>query len=84
MKSCETPIFLAYFMATYLMGSLIYLALSPSLGTPFNDSLTPAQVALKKKSSRARSRLFMTAFLVSALFLVTTQPFKECVDAMAQ
>jgi hypothetical protein len=78
MRSCETPLFLAYFMAAYLMSSLIYLIISPSLGTPFKDSLTPAQKAIKEASSRSRSRLFMGGFAISALFLVATQPFKEC------
>lgn len=78
MKHCETPLMLAYFMAAYLMASIAYLALTATIGTPFNDSLTERQRMIKKESSRRRSRIFIMSFIVSAILLVMAQPFKQC------
>ena len=69
---------LAYFMAAYLMASIMYLILTSSIGTPFKDSLTPQQLEIKRSSSRARSRIFLLSMIVSAIILIIAQPFKEC------
>ena len=80
MKSCETPIFLAYFMAAYLMASILYLALTANIGTPFKDSLSLEQLKIKRAASKKRSRVFLISFILSGVLLVMSKPFKECMD----
>ena len=48
-------------MLAYLITSIIYLLVSPLLGTPFNNELKlyPKLMKIKKDSSRSRSFLFI-------------------------
>ena len=58
---------LAYVALVYLVASVTYLVVTLSfVGTPFKDSLTPEQRAIKKQSSTQR----MGVFLVSVLFAI--------------
>ena len=51
MEMCRVSLYLAYAMAIYCLASLYYLVRTRSIGTPFNDSLTPKQIAIKDKSA---------------------------------
>ena len=48
-KNCIVPIYLAYLMAIYLMGSIFYLIMTKDIGTPFRDSLNEEQLKIKKE-----------------------------------
>ena len=78
MQNCETPKILAYFMAAYMMSSIIYLIVTSTMGTPFKDSLTTAQRRVQRESSRKRSRVFLLGMLISGIILYLTEPFKSC------
>jgi hypothetical protein len=75
---CEVNNFLAQFMFVYLVASIIYIIATRFIDTPFRDSLTKAQVEIKKKSSRKRGYIFLGAFLGGILILLVFKPFKEC------
>lgn len=51
----------------YFVACCFYLIATRGLGTPFNDSLTPEQVQIKKESAAKRSKIFMASFAVSSL-----------------
>ena len=50
MTECKVSIILAYFAAIYIMASIIYLLITRSYGTPFNDAVKkyPELVEIKK------------------------------------
>jgi len=49
-----------------------------SVGTPFKDSLTKEQRAIKKKSARVRKRIFVEGLVGGGILLMLFTPFKRC------
>lgn len=80
MSFCKVPVILGYAMLAYLITSIIYLLVSPLLGTPFNNELKlyPKLMKIKKDSSRSRSFLFIGGVLFSILLLFIWKPFENC------
>jgi hypothetical protein len=78
MRTCEMSVYLAYAMAVYCLGSVYYLFSTRALGTPFRDSLTAKQLAIKAKAVSERKGIFMQGLAVATLVMVATRPFSAC------
>ena len=78
MYVCKISIYLAYAMAIYTLASLYYYVRSRSVGTPFNDSLTPKQREIKKESAAVRRSLFYQGIAIALGAMVLFNPFKAC------
>ena len=83
-KNCIVPIYLAYLMAIYLMGSVFYLIMTKDIGTPFRDSLNEEQLKIKKREANKRRNIFFQGVILSGIILVLVEPFKKCTDDMKQ
>ena len=84
MNACQLKakvvVFFAYLAAIYIMGSIIYLIITKSYGTPFNDAVQkiPELVAIKEESTSQRKKAFCLAVFISVVFLCLLKPFKLC------
>ena len=78
MNHCQVPVVLAYFLTIYTIGSIVYLILTESLGTPFADSLTEEQLRIKQKAVSDRSRIFYLGLFIGTVIMVIWRPFKSC------
>ena len=65
---------LAYVALAYLIASIVYVAATRSMGTPFGDSLTDQQRAIKEASKGARRSAFCTGLVVAAAVLAVVRP----------
>ena len=65
----------AYLMATYMLASVYYLVATACIGTPFKDSLTQEQMAIKKEAAGQRRRIFLTGLAAGAIVLAIFRPF---------
>jgi len=79
MDACRISMYLAYAMAVYCLASIYYVLRTRSVGTPFNDSLTPKQIKIKDASSNVRRNIFYQGIAGSAVILFFYQPFAKCV-----
>ena len=85
MAYCSTAtMYFAFGALVYLLTCALYLLASRGLGSPFRDSLTPAQLELKAASMQQRSAVFMGSLLVSALVVFMLRPFKGSCHAEQQ
>lgn len=75
---CQISTAFAYMMFAYLIGSVYYLVHTRFIGTPFRDSLTPEQIAIKEESANNRRLIFYTGLVVAAIILYVTKPFSGC------
>ena len=71
---------LAYAAAGYVIASLVYLALSIPLGTPFADSLTAHQRGIKRVESMKRGAIFLGGIVVATVALALWRPIKVARD----
>ena len=80
MSYCKVPVILGYIMLAYIITSIIYLVISPLLGTPFSNELKKYSklMKIKKDSTRNRSALFIGGILFSIILLFIWQPFEKC------
>ena len=78
MNTCQVPVFLAYFLTIYTIGSIIYLITSRQLGTPFNDTLTEEQLRIKEKAVSDRKRLFYYGLFAGSIIMFIWKPFESC------
>ena len=78
MEMCRVSFYLAYAMAIYCLASLYYLVRTRSIGTPFNDSLTPKQIAIKDKSAALRRNIFLQGVAGGLILVVMMRPFATC------
>ena len=78
MSVCKMSIFLAYAMAVYCLSCIYYIIATRSVGTPFNDSLTPKQREIKDASSKVRRNAFYTGIAISTGILLLARPFEKC------
>jgi uncharacterized membrane protein YbjE (DUF340 family) len=58
----------------YVVASIIYLAATRNIGTPFKDSLTQEQLIKKRTSSHTRGRIFIIGLAIG--WLVATNKFQ--------
>tara|TARA_Y100001958_G_scaffold159898_1_gene164109 strand:- start:4491 stop:4655 length:165 start_codon:yes stop_codon:yes gene_type:complete len=49
-----------------------------SVGTPFNDSLTPKQREIKDASAQVRRNAFYTGVVIATVILLVARPFEKC------
>ena len=80
MSECKVSIILAYVACIYIMASIIYLIITRSYGTPFNDAIKkyPELVKIKKKSSIERRDVFFKGLAISIIVMCIIKPFTEC------
>ena len=72
-------IYLAYAMAAYSLASVYYLLRTRTVGTPFNDSLTPKQLKIKDASAATRRSIFIQGVVGGAVILFFLKPFNKCI-----
>jgi hypothetical protein len=68
---------LAHLCLGYAIACVIYLLLTKSLGTPFKDSLTEAQMRIKRHSVRKRGYAFLMSSILSAALLAWWKPLSD-------
>lgn len=80
MELCKVSIYLAYLAVAYIGACIYYLLITnlTGVGTPFNDTLTEAQRAIKNESARKRRNIFIHGMVVTAVAVYFTKPFKSC------
>ena len=78
MDNCTMSVYLAYGMAAYVVASIYYLITTRFIGTPFRDSLTAKQLAIKKKSAGVRRNIFYQGIIGSIVGLAIFKPFHKC------
>ena len=78
MSYCKISIILAYAMSIYALSSIYYFIRTRSIGTPFKNSLTKAQLIIKNKSSKVRSNIFYQGIGISFIALLIFRPFSKC------
>lgn len=66
---------LAYAALAYVLASVGYLVYTRCMGTPFADTLTDEQRAIKRESARARGNVFLACLAGAALVLAAWRPF---------
>ena len=75
---CSTPVtVLAYAALAYTLACVGYLLLTRSYGTPFDDTLTDEQRAVKRASAQARAKAFWSSLVVSSLVLALWRPLSR-------
>ena len=77
-RNCVLAVLFAYLATAYLGASLYYMFETRNYGTPFRNSLTPAQLKIKKMAVGKRYRAFLNGLVISVLLLVITKPFHKC------
>jgi hypothetical protein len=74
--------FLAVIAFLYIFASAWYMINTRNIGTPFNDSLTPQQIQIKKESADIRGKIFyqgitwgaIVGILILIIYYFTTNP----------
>ena len=65
MPQCNIVLYgLGTLALAYLAACVVYLIITRFMGRPFHQSLTPAQLAIKKRSAKKRGYVFWIAFFV--------------------
>ena len=70
---CQISTAFAYMMFAYLIGSVYYFVHTRFIGTPFRDSLTQEQIAIKEESANNRRIIFYTGLVGAAIILYVTK-----------
>jgi hypothetical protein len=78
MSNCKISVVLAYSMAVYCLACIYYIIATRSVGTPFNDSLTPKQREIKDASAKVRRNAFYTGAGIAVVILLFSRPFEKC------
>ena len=65
-------------MLVYILACIYYYVRTRSIGTPFNDSLTKKQKAIKAKSSEQRKNIFYQGLIGAIIVMVLFRPFNRC------
>ena len=60
----------------YTVACLLYLLLTRNIGTPFADSLTEEQQAIKRSSSMSRANVFLTSVIMSTVLVLVWKPLR--------
>ena len=69
---CQCPLWvqiLAGLAFAYLIASVIYIMVTRRSDTPFKNSLSPEQIAIKKESIRQRGRIFGIGFSIGLVIM---------------
>ena len=60
----------------YTVACLLYLLFTRNNGTPFADSLTEEQKAIKRSSSMVRADVFLTSVMMSTVLVLVWRPLR--------
>ena len=60
----------------YTVACLLYLLFTRNIGTPFADSLTDEQRAIKLSSSITRANVFFTSVIMSTVLVLVWKPLR--------
>ena len=60
----------------YTVACLLYLLFTRNIGTPFADSLTDEQRAIKRSSSMTRANVFLTSVIMSTVLVLVWKPLR--------
>ena len=74
-RCSELTAWLARAAFVYVVASLVYLFWTRRIGTPFKDSLSEAQRAIKREAARQRGRIFGVGVGVGCATLAIFSPF---------
>jgi len=69
--------FFAYGAMGYVIASVVYLAVTRFMGTPFDDSLSETQRKIKADSARDRMIVFGIGVAVAIVALLIWHPFSR-------
>ena len=75
--TAPATVFFARLAFVYIIASVGYLVLTRKIGTPFYDSLTEEQRAIKRESVKVREKAFYTAALIGIIMIVLWRPFSK-------
>ena len=76
--TCKISVALAYLMVVYILACIYYLVRTRSIGTPFYDSLTKKQKAIKSKAAAQRKNIFYQGIIGAIIGMVIFRPFNQC------
>lgn len=60
----------------YTVACLLYLLFTRNIGTPFADSLTDEQQAIKRYSSMTRANVFLKSVIMSMILVLVWKPLR--------
>lgn len=60
----------------YTVACLLYLLFTRNIGTPFADSLTDEQQAIKRSSSTTRANVFLKSVIMSMILVLVWKPLR--------
>ena len=77
---CKVSSLFAYLSLIYISGSIYYMIITRSFGTPFNNALQhyPELVQIKKDAVNKRKKVFYTGIIISTIVLLIIRPFGKC------
>ena len=76
--TCKISVALAYLMVVYILACIYYLVRTRTIGTPFYDSLTKKQKAIKAKAVIQRRNIFYQGIIGAIIGMVIFRPFNQC------
>ena len=76
--TCKISVALAYLMLVYILACIYYLVRTRSIGTPFYDSLSKRQKAIKTKAAAQRKNIFYQGIIGALIAMVIFRPFNRC------
>jgi hypothetical protein len=76
--TCKISVALAYLMLVYILACIYYLVRTRTIGTPFADSLTKKQKAIKAKAASQRKNIFYQGIIGAIIGIVIFRPFNRC------
>jgi len=76
--TCKISVALAYLMLVYILACIYYLVRTRTIGTPFYDSLTKKQKAIKAKAASQRKNIFYQGIIGAIIGMVIFRPFNRC------
>ena len=75
---CIMSNYLAYAMAVYCIASVYYVVQTRNIGTPFKDSLSKKQLAIKAESANKRRNIFYQGIGAGVVICLLFKPFDRC------
>jgi hypothetical protein len=77
-STCKISVVFAYLMVVYVLASIYYFVRTRPIGTPFKNSLTKKQLAIKAKAVQQRKEIFYQGVIGAIIVMVIFRPFNKC------
>ena len=77
-STCKISVVLAYLMAAYVLASVYYYVRTRPIGTPFRNSLSKRQLAIKAKAVQQRKEIFYQGVIGAIIVMIIFRPFNKC------